>query len=195
VERDGFRHSKMDAVDDKRDCLLMHRCRLVYNTAGSSLVNAILVHVPGVELGPERIGDIQLYGDALNYQQLLQYKAIIMLEGNDVSTGLKWALYSNSVVMMQPPTKTSWIMEEMLEPWVHYIPLNKNLSDVEEKMQWVIDHDEKAQVIARRGALWIKDLLLHPDTEKEDERIYDEILRRYWKHFVQQDDLSLEQEK
>lgn len=30
-----------------------------------------------------------------------------------------------------------------LKPWVHYIPLNKDISDIEEKLQWAIDHDEE----------------------------------------------------
>jgi hypothetical protein len=116
-------------------------------------------------------------------KQILQNKAIIMLEGNDVATGLKWALLSDSVVMMQPPSFTSWAMEELLEPWVHYIPLNEDLSDVEEKMQWILDNDKKAQLIAQRGTLWIQDLILHPDAANDEKRIQEEIIRRYRAHF------------
>jgi hypothetical protein len=117
-------------------------------------------------------------------KQMLQYKAIVILEGNDVASGLKWALLSNSVVMMQPPTYTSWAMEEMLQPWVHYIPLNEELSDVEEKMQWVVDNDEQAQHIAETGSFWIQDLVFHPDASIDDQWIQKEILRRYLAHFA-----------
>jgi hypothetical protein len=41
-----------------------------------------------------------------------------MIAGNDVASGLKWALFSQSVVLMPPPNHTSWAMEELLEPWV-----------------------------------------------------------------------------
>jgi Glycosyl transferase family 90 len=101
-----------------------------------------------------------------------------------VSSGLKWALYSNSVVMTQPSTYTSWAMEELLDPWVHYIPLNDDLSDVEEKMQWVIDNDEEASKIAHRGKLWISDLIYHPDAQADDESIIDQTFKRYEAHFV-----------
>ena len=83
-------------------------------------------------------------------------------------------------------------MEDILEPWVHYVPLNKDLSDVEEKMQWVIDHDEEARRIAMRGSLWVKDLLYHPDSEKDEEMIFEEILRRYRAHFEYSDGLSVD---
>jgi Glycosyl transferase family 90 len=101
----------------------------------------------------------------------------------DAGTGLKWALFSNSVVMMTPPKYTSWAMEELLEPWVHYIPLNEDLSDVAEKMKWVLDNDVSAQDISHRGALWIRDLVLHPDALKDDLEITEKIAKRYLAHF------------
>ena len=88
--------------------------------------------------------------------------------------------------------KSSWSLEDLLEPWVHYVPLNEDLSDVEEKMKWVIDHDEEAQMIAERGALWMKDLLYHPDSQKDEQAIFEEIIRRYRSHFAESRDLSLE---
>lgn len=109
-----------------------------------------------------------------------------------ISSGLKWALFSNSVVMTQAPTKTSFAMEELLEPWVHYIPLAEDLSDVQEKMQWVIDHDAAAQQIAHRGKLWISDLVFHPDVQKDEEHIFDDILRRYLTHFHHQPNLHID---
>lgn len=58
------------------------------------------------------------------------------MEGNDVSSGLKWNLLSNSVVLMPKPTRTSWAMEEFevvgAEPWVHYIPMHADGSNTEE---------------------------------------------------------------
>jgi hypothetical protein len=63
--------------------------------------------------------------------------------------------------------------EEILEPWVHYRPLADYLSDVEEKMQWVIDNDEEAREIAHRGKLWISDLVFHPDADNDEELIFD----------------------
>lgn len=82
-------------------------------------------------------------------------------------------------------------MEELLKPWIHYIPINAALTDVEGKMAWILNHDKEAQEIARRGQLWIKDLLFHPDAMKDEELIFDDILRRYRKHFRPVDDLRI----
>ena len=92
--------------------------------------------------------------------------------------------------MTQPSTYTSWAMEELLEPWIHYIPLNENLTDVEEKMQWVIDNNAEAEEIARRGTLWISDMIYHPDAKSDDEKIFDETFNRYKIHFISRTHLS-----
>lgn len=105
-------------------------------------------------------------------------------------TGLKWALLSNSVVLMPPPTFTSWIMEEWLEPWVHYVPLYRNLTDVEEKTQWVMSHSEEAQRIAQRATLFMYDMFFHPNAKAEEKMVETEIIRRYSQFFVAREDVS-----
>lgn len=116
--------------------------------------------------------------------KLMEYKVIVIIEGNDVSSGLKWALYSGSVVMMAPPTKTTFAMEELLVPWVHYVPLKPDLSDASEQLKWVLSHDEKAKRIAERATLFIHDLFFHEDSEEDNKRVLEEILSRYMKFFV-----------
>jgi hypothetical protein len=121
--------------------------------------------------------------------EVIKYKGIIMLEGNDVASGLKWSLYSNSVVLMPPPTFTSFAMEELLVPFVHYVPLRSDLSDAQEQMQWILDNDVQAQKIAQTGKQWVHDLLFHQDATQDNELVNREILKRYQMHF-EQDTLS-----
>jgi Glycosyl transferase family 90 len=85
--------------------------------------------------------------------------------------------------MMTSPKFTSWAMEELLLPWVHYIPLNEDLSDAQSKMEWILDHEEAARSIARKGSLWIRDLVIHPDSSVDDEAITREMIQRYLAHF------------
>ena len=171
-----------ETMTDFEKCFKFIRCQLVYLLANSTLVDAKVTKTFGFL--PDMVDGVRIVSDRMSMSDQLAYKAIIMLEGNDVSSGLKWALLSNSVVLMQPPLFTSWALEELLEPWVHYVPLNDNLSNVEERVQWVIDHDGEAEQIARRATLWIHDLLLHPDAMEDEADILSEIVRRYEAHFV-----------
>lgn len=196
------RHSTLSEDDAHMKCLELDRCRLVYKVnqfynqqeKEPFLVDAKLV-LPQLQHTdiPESIHNVTLFGNRMTKSGLLQYKAIIMLEGNDAGTGFKWGLFSNSVIMTTAKLNfTSWAMEELLEPWVHYIPLDPNNFelDVHVQMQWVLDHDTQAQEIARRGSLWIRDLLLHPDAVLDDEEISDDMVRRYMAHFLRDDDLD-----
>ena len=198
MKRGGFRvvQEALKGADKLSMCMFMQRCRLVYQSHNSTLVNASLTgtlsHYSMIDgpVVPTVLNGVPLYGDRMGFSELLQYKAMIMLEGNDISSGFKWALYSNSVVMAQQSLYTSWAMEELLQPWVHFVPLDDDLSDVEEKMQWILDHDEEAQKIAHAGKMWISDLIYHPDAATDDAAIFDNILRRYKQHFVHNPDLS-----
>eukprot|EP00980_Cylindrotheca_fusiformis_P025030 scaffold12946_cov116-Cylindrotheca_fusiformis.AAC.1 len=167
---------------DMENCMDMKRCRLVYNHAKSKLVDAKLTSTR--RKVPETLNGVELVTSKSSPEELLKYKALIMVEGNDVASGLKWALLSQSVVLMPPPKYTSWAMEELLEPWVHYVPLDELTSNVEERMQWVLDHDEEAQRIAERASLWMEDLVFHPDAIEDDRWIQEEIMRRYQSHFL-----------
>lgn len=166
------------------NCLKLSRCRLVYNHAHSTLVNALLTSTRGRL--PEVVNGVQLTTSSVTVRHLLRYKGIVMLEGNDVASGLKWALLSNSVVLMPIPKHTSWAMEERLIPWIHYVPLNDDAADVEEKMQWILDHESDAKRISYAATLWMQDLVYHPDAAQDDRWIQEEMLRRYQLHFIPQ---------
>ena len=180
--RDGYdKH-----LTDDENCQNMPRCRLVYNHANSTLIHARLTSTRGRL--PDVLNGVELLAGKVKIDTLLGHKGIIMIEGNDVASGLKWALMSQSVVLMPPPKHTSWCMEELLEPWVHYIPLDESATNVEERMQWVVDHDEDAQRISERATLWMEDMVFHPDASQDDRLIQEEILRRYEAHFVATED-------
>lgn len=92
----------------------------------------------------------------ISAQELMSYKVVISLEGNDVATNLKWALASNSVVLTVPPTIESWYCESKLIPWIHYVPMNPSFGDAKEKYQWILDHPGQAKLIAYNATEFMK---------------------------------------
>ncbi len=72
----------------------------------------------------------------LSIDEQLDFKYLLSLEGNDVASGLKWMLRSNSLVLMPPPTCETWACESLLKPFVHFIPVAYDLSDLQEKFEW-----------------------------------------------------------
>jgi len=122
-------------------------------------------------------------GKHLSMKELLRYKYLLSIEGNDISSGLKWMLFSNSVVFLAPITYASWAMEPFLKPFVHFIPVNSNMTNLEEMINWAEEHPTETKHIAERSTLFIYDLLFHPDSYLDEEVIMEGIWKRYDKYF------------
>ena len=175
--RGAFTGTHVQGTDEEL-CLKNQRCQFVLQHAHSKLIDAGLSDGLNV-LKSKSINGMQVFRDRVAIYQIQQYKVIISMEGNDVASGLKWSLLSESVVVMPAPTRTSWAMEELLEPWVHYIPMHPNGSNAEERIEWVGQNDEAAHRIAERGRMFIYDLLYHPDAAQDEQKVKEEIARRY----------------
>ena len=115
----------------------------------------------------------------LNLTQITSFKYILILEGNDKSSSLNWALNSNCVPLMKKPTWHSWLCEPFLIPNYHYIELKDDFSDVEEKLQWLRENDDKAKEIAYNGIKYIETNFSNLKREFHLERKIVEIIEPY----------------
>lgn len=87
------------------------------------------------------------HADGMTLYNHLRYKFIMALEGNDVASNLKWIMSTNSIAVMPCPTCETWFMEGRLIPDYHYIEIKPDYSDLIEKVNYYIEHPEKAQEI------------------------------------------------
>lgn len=101
----------------------------------------------------------------LSYTEQLKFKFIISIEGNDVATNLKWALLSNSVVLMPECKIASWFMEDHLIPYVHYIPLSRDFEDLEAKYEWCLNNLKDCEQISKNATLYME-RFMNEDVEK-----------------------------
>jgi hypothetical protein len=76
---------------------------------------------------------------------------------------------------MPKPTMVSWAMEDMLEPWVHYVPLEKDFNDLEEKYNWCLNNIDKCKEIANNGKKYIEQFL----DEDREKLITNMVLKEY----------------
>ncbi len=91
------------------------------------------------------------YKGFMSVQDQLNYRYIISIEGKDVATNLKWAMASNSLVMMRRPRFETWFMEGRLIPGVHYVELKDDFSDLEEKINYYNQNVNEALMIVRHA--------------------------------------------
>lgn len=87
----------------------------------------------------------------LTVAKQMEYKLILIVEGNDVASGLMWALSSTSVVVMPHPTRESWLMHFKLKPFVHYLPVRSTFDDLDDAVKWCLNNNEKCKQIGEEG--------------------------------------------
>jgi len=106
----------------------------------------------------------------------LEHKYILSVEGNDKDSGINWKLNSNSLVLMSKPRVTSWLMETTLIPDYHYVLLKDDFSDLEEKMNWCNNNQDKCKEIIQNANTFMSQF---SDKEKEEQLEID-VINKYF---------------
>ncbi|WP_326981151.1 glycosyl transferase family 90 [Chryseobacterium sp. MYb264] len=83
----------------------------------------------------------------ISIDEHLKNKFILSLEGNDVATNLKWIMSSNSIAVTPPLKMETWYMEGTLIPDEHFICIDENYENLEEKLQYYLEHLNEAKDI------------------------------------------------
>jgi len=112
----------------------------------------------------------------LNIRDMLKYKYIISVEGNDKDSGLNWKLNSNSVILMAKPRITTWLMETTLIPGVHYVLLKDDYSDLREKYIWCKNNQAKCKEIIKNANQFMEQF----SNQKREEEIETAVINKYF---------------
>ncbi len=54
-----------------------------------------------------------------------------------------------------------------MKPFVHYIPVKQDLSDLIDRIEWARSHDKEVQKIAKQGYIFIKNSLTPKDIDMQ----------------------------
>ena len=84
-----------------------------------------------------------------------QYKYLIDVPGIGYSARIKLLMFANRPLFIVDRKENEFYMKD-LKPFVHYIPVKGDLSDLEEKYQWAEEHYDEAQQIARNALDYAK---------------------------------------
>jgi len=109
--------------------------------------------------------DSQYAASFMTIDEQLESKFILSIEGNDVATNTKWIMSSNSLCFMTKPKFETWFMEGELQPNYHYVLVEDDYSDLEEKVQHYIDNPTEAKYIISNANKYTEQFL---DKKSED---------------------------
>ena len=113
--------------------------------------------------------------DKLTISEHFDYKFIMSLEGNDVASNLKWVMSSNSIAVTPRHTVETWFMEGMLLPNYHYIVVKDDFSDLEERLNYYIEHPDEAETIIQHAHEYVDQFR----DEEREKLIQILVLKRY----------------
>lgn len=78
------------------------------------------------------------------------YKYILSIEGNIAAFRLSLELGYNSVILLVKSDFYIWY-QPLLKPWIHYVPVKKDLSDLVSKIDWCKKNNNKCKIIAKNS--------------------------------------------
>jgi hypothetical protein len=103
---------------------------------------------------------LPLYKETIDPCGQVEYKFILNIEGNDYASAFPWALSSNCCPLHNYPfTYETIIFGQGLKPYVHFVPINNDGSDLLEKYEWCLDNLEKCEEIANNGKIYMEKYL------------------------------------
>ncbi|HEY5236372.1 MAG TPA: glycosyl transferase family 90, partial [Rhabdochlamydiaceae bacterium] len=85
----------------------------------------------------------------------VHFKYLVSVDGNTFASNLWWQLLSNSAVLKSESDYLEWFYKG-IHPYVHYVPYEPDLSDFKEKILWMMEHDQEAQLTADQGSAFAK---------------------------------------
>lgn len=107
-------------------------------------------------------GNIICLNEWINDYEMVNYKYLLDIDGY-ASTwdGTAWKLNSGSVIIKSNSAWKQWFYDEYL-PWVHYVPVEDDFSDIQEKFQWCEANQDKCETIIKNAkALFQKAYRFH----------------------------------
>lgn len=125
--------------------------------------------------GREKAKKVRFAVPELSIEEQLKYKFILCLEGNDVASGLKWQMPSNSLVVMPKPTCESRFLEGKLIAGTHYAEIEPDYCNLDE-VDYYLARLDQAQEIIRNANNYVEQF----QNEKQERLIGYLVLKKYF---------------
>ena len=124
--------------------------------------------------GPMDMNDKRMFDEDRHINYQVYFKYILILDGACIASAHQWVFASGSVpIMITHPNNNYWF-KKYLKPMVHYVPIQYDLSDLKEKIEWLRDNDKEAKQISQ-NAMWFALTILSPEFQRG--YLYEEVVK------------------
>ena len=143
----------LESGETVHDALRLARFKLAYlSNAYPYLLDAKITHFVQVPwMLTSQLKEFYREGMKVPHLHHLNYKYLVSVDGNSCSwMRVPWILVSNSLLIKQETYDFQWFYPAM-KPYVHYVPVKMDLSDLVEKVEWCKENDEIVKEISKRA--------------------------------------------
>jgi hypothetical protein len=123
------------------------------------------------------MGLTMLLGNYTSPANMAQYKYQIDFGGMGGTTwlGTITKLAMPGLLFHHDTPAMDWFHDE-IQPWVHYVPIHTNLSNLYDMYVWAETHPDQAKQIAQRGQAYARQHVIHDNLQKTFDQLYVERL-------------------
>lgn len=99
---------------------------------------------------PDRLVAEPALKKPMTYDEQSTYKYIVHVDGHVAAFRLAAEMFCESVILKCSSPWRLWY-SELLQPYVHYVPVSSDLRDLYEKIEWCRNNDEACETIAQNA--------------------------------------------
>lgn len=92
----------------------------------------------------------EYFAERIHYSEFLKHKIFFIVDGNCIASNHMYAFSTGCVPFLISNNCIFWF-SHLIEPYIHYIPVNYDLSNLLEQIEWVRVNDAKAEIIANNA--------------------------------------------
>ena len=97
---------------------------------------------------------------------MINYKYVLDIDGNSCTwDATAWKLNSGSVIFKTESNWEQWFYKEY-KPWVHYVPVTDDFSDIQERFQWCEANQDKCEEIILKAKELFQTIYRHENVIK-----------------------------
>jgi hypothetical protein len=170
IEQQGYVNTNIKKINDNRILYSDKKNECVYRGSITSITTYNFINYQDKDGLNQREYLKRLYKNGgiknfnfedgiMSIEDQLKYKYILDVDGHSNTwCATVWKLYSGSVLLKTNSIWKQWYYDE-LKPWIHYVPIENDFSDINEKIQWCIDHDKECFNITQRAKIFVEEKL------------------------------------
>jgi len=136
-----------------------------YPSKRTQIVKILLNH-PNADVKLALLGDLstvppEYVAPRCDVGEHFHYKYILIIDGTCIASNHQWVFGSGSVPIMITHPKNKYWFQKYLKPMVNYVPVNYDLSNLTERIEWLVQNDTEAENIAK-AAVKLSNVIFTP---------------------------------